>query len=382
MKTYKKLLSTVTFIVVAAILLTGTAFAAEGEAYVTASALNMREGSSQDYNIIDVAPQGSQVYVNYDDGNGWVQVTYNGRTGYMSAEFLTFGEAPVVTETYTETYTAPAPAASGSGNGSIYGNEVRMRSGPSLESPVLTYLYTGYSIQINGACGAWYEIVYNGMTGYVYGDYVLRNGESKTYTVSVVTTNEPAVIYTEPATTESAVVVEEASVQVNPLAGQSIFETVPEQQVVVQEPVIEQPVIEQPAVQPSTAVGVSSYGQAALAIAEQQLGIPYVWAGSKPETGFDCSGLVYYCYGQLGVSLNRVAQAMYYNGVDVDISDYSNLQAGDILLFGSSVYNIWHAAMYVGGGTFIHAPSSGYKVSYQSLNDTYGMRLVAARRIF
>lgn len=62
---------------------------------------------------------------------------------------------------------------------------------------------------------------------------------------------------------------------------------------------------------------------------------------------------MYYSYGQHGYSLNRVAQSMYYNGVDVDLND---LQAGDILLFGSSVYNIWHAALYIGGGNFIHAP--------------------------
>ena len=69
---------------------------------------------------------------------------------------------------------------------------------------------------------------------------------------------------------------------------------------------------------------------------------------------------------------------MYYNGVDVDLND---LQAGDILLFGSSVYNIWHTALYIGGGNFIHAPYSGAVVSIQSLSSTAGMRLVAARRI-
>ena len=58
-----------------------------------------------------------------------------------------------------------------------------------------------------------------------------------------------------------------------------------------------------------------------------------------------------------------------------------DLQPGDILLFGSSVYNIWHAALYIGGGNFIHAPYSGAVVSIQSLSSTAGMRLVAARRI-
>jgi len=122
----------------------------------------------------------------------------------------------------------------------------------------------------------------------------------------------------------------------------------------------------------------ASAAQAIVDTAMQYLGVPYVWGGTSPDVGFDCSGLVYYSYGQHGYSLNRVAQSMYYNGVDVDLND---LQAGDILLFGSSVYNIWHAALYIGGGNFIHAPYSGAVVSIQSLSSTAGMRLVAARRI-
>ena len=122
----------------------------------------------------------------------------------------------------------------------------------------------------------------------------------------------------------------------------------------------------------------ASAAQAVVDTAMQYLGVPYVWGGTSPDVGFDCSGLVYYSYGQHGYSLNRVAQNMYYNGVDVDLND---LQPGDILLFGSSVYNIWHAALYIGGGNFIHAPYSGAVVSIQSLSSTAGMRLVAARRI-
>ena len=139
----------------------------------------------------------------------------------------------------------------------------------------------------------------------------------------------------------------------------------------------------QPQTEPETPAAPSfshnaSAAQAIVDTAMQYLGVPYVWGGTSPDVGFDCSGLVYYSYGQHGYSLNRVAQSMYYNGVDVDLND---LQAGDILLFGSSVYNIWHAALYIGGGNFIHAPYSGAVVSIQSLSSTAGMRLVAARRI-
>src|SRR5213593_811697 len=59
-----------------------------------------------------------------------------------------------------------------------------------------------------------------------------------------------------------------------------------------------------------SAVGASSVGGAAsgadaVAEATKQLGVPYVWGGSDPKAGFDCSGLVQYVYGQLGVDLPR-----------------------------------------------------------------------------
>ena len=47
------------------------------------------------------------------------------------------------------------------------------------------------------------------------------------------------------------------------------------------------------------------------------------------------------------------------------------LQPGDIVLFGSSVYNIWHAGIYVGNGQFIHSPHSGKVVSYADLTSDY-----------
>ena len=123
----------------------------------------------------------------------------------------------------------------------------------------------------------------------------------------------------------------------------------------------------------------ASAGQAIVDAAMQYIGTPYVWGGeSLAEGGFDCSGLVYAAYGQNGIKLNRVAQAMYYNGEAVDLN---NLQPGDVLLFGSSVYNIWHAGIYVGNGVYVHSPYSGATVRTQTLSSTYGMNLVAARRL-
>ena len=377
MKKTRKLLSAVTFLVTAAMLLTGTALAA-GEATVTSYMLNMREGPGTEYTIIDVAYEGNAVQITRDDGSGWVQVSFHGMTGYMNKLFLTFKEEePAVTQVYTapQTTVTESVGSTGATNGSVLGEGVNVRSGPSMGSSVIATVYTGTPLQVNGACGAWYEVVYNGRTGYIYGDYVVMNGQTVTYTLATATVEEQAPVYTEPATAETDVtavqtIVTSAVVEPEPQQPQEIATV---EQTVEQAPVqqIEEPAVQQPAYNAAS-------GQTIVNTAMQYIGTPYVWAGTSPEEGFDCSGLVYYVYGENGYSLNRVAQNMYYNGDDVDLN---NLQAGDILLFGSSVYNIWHAGIYVGNGQFIHSPHSGSTVRVQDLSDTYGMRLVAARRV-
>lgn len=94
----------------------------------------------------------------------------------------------------------------------------------------------------------------------------------------------------------------------------------------------------------------------AVPIAEQYLGVPYVWGGASPA-GFDCSGLVLYVYAQLGLSLPHSAAAQYYSGTPIS---YSQLEPGDLVFFG---HPINHVGIYIGGGSMIHAPFEGEVVS-------------------
>jgi peptidoglycan DL-endopeptidase CwlO len=110
-------------------------------------------------------------------------------------------------------------------------------------------------------------------------------------------------------------------------------------------------------------------------IAMQFLGTPYQWGGSSPSTGFDCSGFIMYVYAQLGVSLPHNAAAQY--GVGTPVSR-SELQPGDLVFFAG----LGHAGIYIGGGSFIHAPHTGDVVKISSLSESwYAATYVGARRI-
>ncbi len=105
----------------------------------------------------------------------------------------------------------------------------------------------------------------------------------------------------------------------------------------------------------------------------QYLGTPYVWGGASPR-GFDCSGFTMYVYAQVGVSLPHNAATQYGMGVPVSRSD---LQPGDLVFF----YGLGHVGLYIGGGSFIHAPHTGDVVKISSLSGSYASSFVGARRI-
>jgi cell wall-associated NlpC family hydrolase len=126
---------------------------------------------------------------------------------------------------------------------------------------------------------------------------------------------------------------------------------------------------------PSAAPPAGQYG-GVVGIAMQYLGVPYVWGGASPS-GFDCSGLVMYVFGQVGISLPHytVAQYNYPNSVSVPRSD---LQPGDLVFFAG----LGHVGIYVGNGQFIHAPHTGDVVRIDSLSEGwYASEYDGAKRI-
>jgi cell wall-associated NlpC family hydrolase len=117
----------------------------------------------------------------------------------------------------------------------------------------------------------------------------------------------------------------------------------------------------------------------AVQIAERYLGQPYRWGGATPETGFDCSGLVQYAYGQAGVALPRVTHQQFLVG---DPVSREALRSGDIVFFRDATGYIHHEGLFLGDGRFLHAPRTGDVVKVSSLDEPYyAQQFAGGRRV-
>ena len=105
-------------------------------------------------------------------------------------------------------------------------------------------------------------------------------------------------------------------------------------------------------------------GESIVSIAESMLGVPYVYAGES-RSGIDCSGLVKYCYAQVGIYVPHGATQIYrHSGVSVPRSE---IALGDVVCYDYGSY-CGHVAIYVGGGQVIHASNSRGNVRYGNVD--------------
>lgn len=107
-------------------------------------------------------------------------------------------------------------------------------------------------------------------------------------------------------------------------------------------------------------------------------GTPYRNGGSDPS-GFDCSGFVQWVFAMHGLRLPREVREQYRVGGDIDVDD---VQPGDLVFFETVSRGASHVGIAIGGGEFVHAPSSRGVVRIERFTNSYwAQRWVGARRV-
>lgn len=127
----------------------------------------------------------------------------------------------------------------------------------------------------------------------------------------------------------------------------------------------------------SAPVKISGSVQGLITFAAKYLGTPYVWGGTSPHPGFDCSGYVQYVYAHSGISLYRTSESQFTEGRSVNLSD---LQPGDLVFYSTYAPDASHVGIYIGNHTMIDA--AAYGVAYDDMTNSYwAARYLGAKRV-
>jgi len=125
-------------------------------------------------------------------------------------------------------------------------------------------------------------------------------------------------------------------------------------------------------------VSDEAIGGAIADVAMGMVGTRYLYGGTDPVTGFDCSGLVFYAYGQAGYDVPRSSRELFRAARKISVGE---ADPGDLMFFQDQT-KLSHVGIYLGDGFFVHAPASGKNVAVGSLDSNYYREhLVAVGRL-
>lgn len=114
--------------------------------------------------------------------------------------------------------------------------------------------------------------------------------------------------------------------------------------------------------------------------AKSQLGKRYKFGGTRPETGFDCSGLIQWSYSQHGIKVPRSTRELIKYGVPVKVE---NARPGDIIIFSSfGRRSGYHAGLITEEDSFIHSPRTGKNIRIESYKSAFWKpKILSVRRV-
>lgn len=272
--------------------------------------------------------------------------------------------------------------------GVVSGTDVRVRSGAGTGYDILKTLDKGTLVELTVQEGDWYRISYDGARGYIASQYVTRYDSATGLSGAGKVTADVLNIRSAPksGSTSLGTASHGAVLTVTGIEGSwfavsynGVSGYVASQYVLICSPSTadtsapetpEETPAETPAETPTDNPAATVSGSEIVSLAQQYLGVPYVYGGSS-SSGFDCSGFTMYVFSQLGVKLPHGATSQLSYGASVSRSE---LQPGDLVFFQDYGAVASHVGIYIGGDQFIHASSSyynGHCVVISSLTETY-----------
>ena len=305
---------------------------------------------------------------NIDNGYYKVTIHETGDVGYLKSSDV------------QEIHNYPdSPLTSLNEDGSIVNVSyaVNVRQGAGLNTDVLTTLHNGKNVKVIGKQGQWYKVQVDGITGYIYQEYIsinktvnkdthtssLTNKTINNYASSLIskTVNKDAsnstskTINKDTSNSASKTINKDTSNSTNKITNKDTNNSTNK------------------TINKDTSSSTGVTAQQVLAYAYQFEGYPYVWGGSSPSTGFDCSGFVQYVYAHFGINLPRTTFEQVNCGTPVSLN---NIKPGDLVFeFGSSE-GPNHVGIYIGNGQMIDAAGVGQGVTISKLYSVVAVRNV------
>ncbi|MDY7061728.1 MAG: NlpC/P60 family protein [Sarcina ventriculi] len=341
---------------------------------------------------------------NIDNGYYKVTIHETGDVGYLKSSDV------------QEIHNYPdSPLTSLNEDGSIVNVSyaVNVRQGAGLNTDVLTTLHNGKNVKVIGKQGQWYKVQVDGITGYIYQEYIsinktvnkdthtssLTNKTINNYASSLIskTVNKDAsnstskTINKDTSNSANKTINKDTSNSTNKITNKdtnnSINKTVNKDTSNSASKTINKDTSNSTnkitnkdtnnstnkTINKDTSSSTGVTAQQVLAYAYQFEGYPYVWGGSNPSTGFDCSGFVQYVYAHFGINLPRTTFEQVNCGTPVSLN---NIKPGDLVFeFGSSE-GPNHVGIYIGNGQMIDAAGVGQGVTISKLYSVVAVRNV------
>ena len=250
----------------------------------------------------------------------------------------------------------------------IDASTLNIRSETNTDCEIVTKVKEGTTLDVTGKLGDWYSVTYGEHTGFVSGEYLaFANGVTVNNSLGTVT-GSSVNVRSGPSTSDLVVTKLLRSTVVNVLAVENgwykisyeNYEGYISGEYLSVNGLVYTYVTESEA--------VLTLRQQLINYAKQFLGVKYVYGGSTPESGFDCSGFTSYVFKHFGYSLNRSSAGQASNGTKITKAE---LRPGDIVLFSRGSASVGHVGIYIGEGEFIHAVSPGKDVAISSLSESY-----------